>query len=280
MSLVGKTVWFIETNLGGDLSLRAVASFAGVSRYHLTRAFGMATGHPVMAYVRARRLGEAAKRLAAGADNILEVAMDHGYASHEAFGRAFRGEFGATPESVRLRGDTTNLNLVEAIGMNETFVTLEEPRFEERPAFLVAGLGDRYTFATNQGIPFLWQRFVPWIGHIPGQVGGTTYGVCCNQDGAGRFDYVAGVEIGSFADLSPELQRVRIPPRRYAVFTHRDHVSTMRLTVYTIWTKYLPESGLEIADSPDFERYGEDYDAAAGIGAAEIWVPIETRAKP
>ena len=36
---------------------------------------------------------------------------------------------------------------------------------------LIAGLGQRYTFETNQGIPFQWQRFVPYIGHIPDQIG-------------------------------------------------------------------------------------------------------------
>jgi AraC family transcriptional regulator len=101
------------------------------------------------------------------------------------------------------------------------------------------------------------------------------YGVCCNADGAGNFDYIAGVEVSSFDQLPAELRRVRIPAQRYAVFTHRDHISTMRGTVYTIWNKWLPASGHDVADAPDFERYDERFDPLSGIGEVEIWLPLK-----
>jgi hypothetical protein len=41
------------------------------------------------------------------------------------------------------------------------------------------------------------------------------------------------------------------------VFTHRDHISTIRRTVNTIWNHWLPASGLKAADAPNFERYDE-----------------------
>jgi AraC family transcriptional regulator len=278
MSPVVKAIWYIETHLGDDLSLGGIADFVGVSRFYLLRAFGAATGLSLMSYVRARRLTEAARRLAAGAADILGVAIEAGYSSHEAFTRAFRDQFGRTPDAVRTQGDTRNIDLVEAMGMAENFVPLEAPRFEDGRVVLVAGLGERYTFDTNQGIPFLWQRFVPYIGHIAGQVGHATYGVCCNMDGNGSFEYIAGVEVREFADLPPELRRIRIPKQRYAIFSHRDHVSALRLTVYTIWNKWLPASGYELADSPDFEFYGDKFDGATGTGTVEIWLPIKIAA--
>jgi AraC family transcriptional regulator len=57
------------------------------------------------------------------------------------------------------------------------------------------------------------------------------YGVCTNGDDAGNFDYIAGVEVSDFSDLPRDFFRVRIPEQRYAVFTHRDHVSTIRHTI-------------------------------------------------
>jgi AraC family transcriptional regulator len=280
MNPVGKALWFIETHLGNDLSLSDIAAFSQVSRYHLLRAFGTATNHSVMSYVRARRLTEAARQLSAGAPDILGVALEAGYASHEAFTRAFRDQFGLTPEAVRAQSHLDNINLVEAIGMSENFVALEEPRIEQGRALLVAGLGERYSFETNQGIPFQWQRFVPYIGNIPGQIGGATYGVCCNMDGGGSFDYIAGVQVQSFADLPKEFSRVRVPEQRYAVFSHRQHVSAVRLTVYTIWNKWLPASGYQSAESPDFEFYGDKFDPRTGTGTVEIWIPIKTAAAP
>jgi AraC family transcriptional regulator len=275
-TLVEKALWLIESRLGSEISLAEIATTAGVSRFHLLRAFGDATGHSVMRYVRARRLTIAAHRLAAGAADILQVALDAGYGSHEAFTRAFRDQFGMTPDAVRTQGHNDNIAVVEAITLdNSRFVQLEPPRFEEGRELLIAGLGTHCSFETNLGIPFLWQRFRPYIGHVTGQVGSAAYGVCCNGDDLGTFDYIAGVEVTNFADLPNDLSRIRIPRRRYAVFAHQGHVSTLRRFVHTIWSKWLPCSSHMLADSPDFERYGEDFDAESGIGTVEIWLPLE-----
>src|SRR5439155_15031825 len=117
------------------------ARHSGVSRHHLVRAFGVATGQSVMRHVRGRRLTEAARRLVAGAPDILTVALDAGYASHEAFTRAFRDQFGVTPEAVRAQRHLDNIALAEAIPMDESlFVDLSPPRFETGRTLLIAGL--------------------------------------------------------------------------------------------------------------------------------------------
>ena len=90
MNPAQKALWFIESHLAGELSLDTIAAIAGVSRFHLVRAFAAATGFSVMRYVRARRLSEAAQALADGAPDILTIALDSAYGSHEAFSRAFR----------------------------------------------------------------------------------------------------------------------------------------------------------------------------------------------
>ncbi|WP_204301640.1 GyrI-like domain-containing protein, partial [Stenotrophomonas maltophilia] len=74
-------------------------------------------------------------------------------------------------------------------------------------------------------------RFGPHIGHVPGQVGQTCYGVCHNSDEDGNFDYLCGVEVAGFADLPRDFDRLRVPAQRYAVFSHRAHISTIRRTV-------------------------------------------------
>jgi AraC family transcriptional regulator len=275
MTPVGKALWYIESHFAGAISLEEVAAAGGVSRYHLARAFAEATGFSVMHYVRARRLSEAARALADGAPDILSVALEAGYGSHEAFTRAFRDCFGLTPEAIRAERNLATLSLVEPIKMDETMLTeLEQPRFENGKTLLVAGLSERYDCDSSKAIPSQWQRFVPYIGNIPGQIGGTAYGVCCNSDEEGNFDYICGVEVADFSELPPELARLRIPARRYAVFTHRDHISTIRRTVNTIWNKWLPESGYEVADAPDFERYGPEFDPESGTGGVEIWIPL------
>ena len=275
---VGKALWYIESHSAEDLTLEAIASMAGVSRYHLTRAFGAVTGHSVIRYLRGRRLSEAARSLKNGAPDILAVALEAGYGSHEAFTRAFRDQFGLTPEMIRTQGHANNVELVEAIRMNETLkVNLEPPRLENGKRLLIAGLGERYTCETSAGIPAQWQRFLPHLGMVPAQVGRAAYGVCSNNDDAGNFDYICGVEVSDFSRLLPDWSRVRIPEQRYAVFFHRDHISAIRSTWSAIWNKWLPESAYEVVDAPDFERYNENFDSATGKGGVEIWVPIKPR---
>ena len=119
---------------------------------------------------------------------------------------------------------------------------LPPPRFEDGKRLLVAGVGERYTCETSAGIPAQWQRFVPYLGEVPGQIGRVAYGVRYNFDDSGNFDYLCGVEVEDFSNLPPQWARVRLAQRRYAVFSHREHVSTIRRTWNTIWNKWLPGS--------------------------------------
>ena len=275
MNPAQKALWFIESHLAEALSLDEVAGIAGVSRFHLVRAFAAATGLPVMRYVRARRLTEAARALAGGAPDILSLALDADYGSHEAFTRAFRDHFGLTPEAVRSGACLDQLKLQESIMMDSTaFDQIKPPRFVTAKPLLVAGVGERINHAEGgAGIPNQWQRFQQTIHNVPARVGHVAYGVCCNGDDTG-FDYIAGVEVSDFSDLPREFSRVRIPEQKYAVFTHSDHISTIRRSINTIWNQWLPGSGLKAADGPNFERYDEKFDPMTGNGGLEIWIPV------
>ena len=275
MNPVARALWFIESHFTDDLTLTDIAAVAGVSRFHMARAFGMTIGFSVMQYVRGRRLSEAARLLAAGAPDILTLALDMGYGSHEAFTRAFREQFGVTPERIRAGGTLTGLSLVEAFQMNDsTDTVLQAPRLEKGRTLLVAGLEEQFSSENTSGIPALWQRFSHHIGHVPGQVGTVTYGVCYNTDDTGGFDYSAGVEVSNFVGLPADFARVRIPEQRYAVLTHTAHISTIRATYLAIFNTWLPKLGYQIASGPQFERYDEHFDSRTGAGGFEIWVPI------
>ena len=279
MNPVSKALWYLESHFAEEITLDDVARVAGVSRYYMSRGFASLVGISMQAYLRGRRLSEAAKKLADGADDILSVALSFGYGSHEAFTRAFRDQFGVTPESVRAHGRVSNLTLVQPIRLEQTMTTaLSPPRFEDHGPMLVAGIMERYTMATRAGIPSLWQRWVPHIGHVPGQVGGDAYGVCYNTDDEANMDYLAGVEVRNFADVPPDFARLRIPPHRYAVFEHREHISSLQETYKSLFGQWLPASGYEMADAPLFERYPPTFDGRTGTGGLELWVPVEKKA--
>jgi AraC family transcriptional regulator len=57
---------------------------------------------------------------------------------------------------------------------------------------------------------------------------------------------------------------------------HREHISTIRRTWNTIWNRWLPESGHEVADAPVFERYDEQFNPVTGMGGVGLWIPLKT----
>ncbi len=275
MDPVQKALWYVESHSRAPLTLEDVARACHVSPFHLTRAFSAALGMSLMRYVRVRRLSEAARQLAQGADDIFTVALDAGYGSHEAFTRAFREQFALAPEQVRAQGHLDNISFMEPIIMNSTPVSdLAPPRFESCSPLLLAGLVERYNCQSPAGIPDQWQRLSPHLGHIPGQIGPVAYGACYNFDGDGNFDYLCAVEVDSATRLPTGFKTLDVPANRYAVFTHTGHVAGIRSTISAIWSQWFPASDSKPIDAPMLERYGPEFNPRTGLGGFEIWIPV------
>ena len=154
---------------------------------------------------------------------------------------------------------------------------LEPPRFETLPSMLFAGLQESYAYGGNAAIPSLWQKFNVHFGHIAGQVGNVAYGICTHIEGeAEKFRYMAAVGVADAVELPEGFSTLKIPGQRYAVFTHRGHVSGIPATMHKIFGTWWPTSGLEHGDLPDMiERYDERFDPYTGMGVTEIWLPVK-----
>src|SRR5204862_2305784 len=115
-----------------------------------------------------------------------------------------------TAESVQTAACLDRLKLQAPIVMDSTALDyLKPPHFLTGKALLVAGVGERINHENNgAGIPNQWQRFHQTIDNISGRIGKVAYGVCCNGDDAGNFDYIAGVEVTDFSDLPRAFQGV------------------------------------------------------------------------
>lgn len=273
--VVDKALWIIERNSDRSLSLNDIARACGVSRSHLAQAFGTATGIPVMKYLRARRLSQAAHALANGAPDILAVALDAGYGSHEAFTRAFRDHFSITPERVREQNATDGLAVTNPVMLRtKSSTTLQAPRFEHQDAILVVGLSEPCSFETTINIPAQWQRFMAYYEVILHKSDPIPVGVSQAPDDEGRFRYLCGVEVARFGETSVEFETFQIAPRRYAVFEHKGHVSTLYETYAAIWNEALPALGCEVAEAPTLERHNPSFDSNTGEGGLTLWIPL------
>jgi AraC family transcriptional regulator len=79
----------------------ALASRAHLSRYHFDRLVSAAAGEPPGALRRRILLERAAYRLITTDHVVIRVALEAGYASNEAFTRAFRRAYGRSPAQWR-----------------------------------------------------------------------------------------------------------------------------------------------------------------------------------
>lgn len=92
---------YILNHLDEPLRREVLASIAGFSIPHLHRLFTASTSESLAAYVRRVRLVRAGYKLRMGAIDITEVALAAGYATHAAFGKAFKRQFGLSPSEFR-----------------------------------------------------------------------------------------------------------------------------------------------------------------------------------
>ena len=161
---------------------------------------------------------------------------------------------------------------------DKMFGTVAAPKRVKRAAFSIAGLAGAYTMETAQTIPNLWEQFGPHIGHIQRQVGTAAYGlISMNATG---FDYVAGVEISAADDLPKGFVMRKLPASEYAVFEHVGHVSGIRETKHAIWSNWHRNALIEpVEGMPDFEYYGDRFDAKTGSGVVEIWVGVRAKSR-
>ncbi len=92
---------FIESNLAEDIELEDLASVAGSSRFHFSRAFREATGFPPYRYLIQRRIDAAKTLLLADDLSVGEIAHQCGFHSRSQFAVMFRRVFGTSPGRFR-----------------------------------------------------------------------------------------------------------------------------------------------------------------------------------
>lgn len=93
-----------ESALEGPIALEEAAWQCCLSPFHFHRLFSRTIGASPASYLRARRLSCAARQVLAGERSVVELAFRWGYASGEAFSRAFRAQFHLNPGEYRRYG--------------------------------------------------------------------------------------------------------------------------------------------------------------------------------
>lgn len=83
------------------LTLQSLSRRLGYSEYYTTRKFREISGLSLRDYLRLRKLAFALWEVRDSSRSFLEIAVDYGFSSHEAFTRAFKAAYGMTPSAYR-----------------------------------------------------------------------------------------------------------------------------------------------------------------------------------
>ena len=179
------------------ITLSRMAEKFGYSEYHISRKFREISGMAFREYLRCRRLAFALKEIRDTDKGLLEIAVDYGFSSHEAFTRAFREIYGVTPSEYRKNPVPVKLRTIikpfdcyflgiEGSGMAQTsgdvrvyFVTIPAHKFLHIKNYESIGYWD------------FWQK----QSQIPGQDCETICGILDSIKG--KLDDLGGTEADS-----------------------------------------------------------------------------------
>src|SRR5579862_9993251 len=99
---LNKVIEYIGKHLDEKLTLTQLSEVACFSKYHFHRIFTAYTGLSLQQYIRWLRLKRAAYQLVINKDqSIINIAIDAGFESHEAFSRVFKQTCSLSPSEFR-----------------------------------------------------------------------------------------------------------------------------------------------------------------------------------
>ena len=148
-----------------------------------------------------------------------------------------------------------------------------EPKFETKAAFTV--IGYKYRGKNEQSeIPQMWGEFMKREGEVkPRPNPDTGYGVMGNFDkDSGEFDYVAGLEVDPKAETPEGMVRWDIPEAYYAVLPCT--LPTLKDAFDFVCKKWMPESGYQGTNGPEFEYYPPSFDPQVPDSELLIYIPV------
>lgn len=269
---------YIDANLDGDLSVKALSQVASFSPFHFHRQFGAFVGVPVSRYVQLMRLRRAAHGLVARAElSVLNAALQAGFESPEAFSRAFRRAFGMSPSEFRKAPNWHVWNTVFVIPHFSRTVAMHVQIVDFSPVRVAA--------LEHCGPPELVDKsvntFIQWrmqSGQSPiasSRSFGIPYG---NPDTTPAHEFrfaICGEIRQAVAANEFNIRELTIPGGRYAVVRHAGSPDHIGETIYPIYRDWLPSSGEELRDQPLFFEYLSVYpETPKDHWQTDIYVPL------
>lgn len=274
-----KVTDYIGKHLDEKLTLEQLSDIACFSKYHFHRLFTAYTGLSLKQYIRWLRLKRAAHQLIANQEkSIIEIAIDAGFESHEAFSRAFKQSCGVSPNEFRLNlswqtWEQAPYRLPKQKGTKMN-VTIKEKSARRLAAVEHRGDPGKMGESVNKLID--WARAQP-VNLKP--KAGDAFGFAYNDPSSTApedFRHDLAITVPENLELSSEVVEKRLPAGRYAVAVHKGSRDNIRSTVYSLYRDWLPSSGEELGDLPCvFCHYNFEHEVAETELITECWLLLK-----
>jgi len=274
----------IDQNTDQALSLETLSSVAAFSKFHFHRQFTAVLGLPLYRYIQLVRMKRASWKLAfREGQAVIDIAMDAGYETPDAFARAFRQQLGQTPTAFRKDPDWDSW--LEAFApYNHARAQLMKTSFAAADVTIVEVPETPLAVMTHRGDPARLgqtiQRFIAWrraTGLHPRS--SATFNVFHTDPRTTppekfRLDLCAATD-RPIASNNAGVENGTIPGGRCArlrVMGSSDDLETPALYLYRDW---LPASGEETRDFPIYcERVRFFPDVPEHEAITDLYLPL------
>lgn len=270
---IGRVVDYLHDHLEDRLDLDMLAEVAAMSRWHWHRVYTAMQGETAAATVRRLRLARAADRLANSDAGLGEIARRAGYTTVEAFGRAFKQSYGATPAAYRETGSHALFKAArrasDAAGFPVEIVNLPPMRcvaVAHRGSYMEISRAfeQLFTVAAPKGLVSRKSRMIGVYQDDPDAV--------AVED----LHSAACLAIADDAPVPPGVEAMALPGGAYARLSYKGPYADMRDAYRWLMGVWLPASGREAADGPMLEEYLDSpADTPPPDLRTEIFLPIE-----
>jgi AraC family transcriptional regulator len=286
ISALNRLVDLVEENLTEEFDVDGLATAFGTTGYHLRRMFSSLAGMPLSEYVRRRRMTVAAADVVRGEDDLLSVAVRHGYGSTEAFGRAFRAVHGAGPRDVRRDGGPLRAQPQLRFRLTVEGNIPMDTRIADHPAFRLVGHAARVPLIHHGVNPHIQQHIaaLPQEEHARLKALGDTEPAGLLQvsddldpDGTegSELTYLHGVAVSRDTPVPDDLDAIEVPAGRWAVFrTAGPHPQALQNTWAATATEWFPANPWRLRPGPSIVTVldrADDFSTAT----CELWLPVE-----
>ncbi|KTD40728.1 AraC family transcriptional regulator [Legionella parisiensis] len=274
-----KVIEFIGKHLDENLDLTQLSNIACFSKYHFHRLFTAYTGLSLQQYIRWLRLKRAAHQLIVDKDKtIIEIAINAGFESHEAFTRVFKQACGMNPSEFRVH---SNWSFWE----NPPYYLPKQGNIimnvliKEIPARRLAVLEHR---GAPEKVGDSVNKLIHWAKSQSINLkpkAGEAFGFACDDPKTtdpADFRFDLGITVPEQIKLEGNIIEKYLPAGRYAVALHKGSRDTIGDAVYGLYRDWLPNSGEQLGDLPCiFCYYNFDHEVAETELLTECWLLLK-----